>query len=138
MYNDVSFGINLRKGPLLNMGTEKPNFEINPLDVNIVRMQHNLLKRLEKEMPENGDFAPVFEEYQSKDPTLDLSEVRVVCKYVKDDSPKKDTRMVEITCKDKSKCNERTKTLIQGTKKDIMEYLKGAEYFNTCKKLANK
>lgn len=138
MYNDISFGIRFRKGPLVNMGTQKANFEINPLDVNIVRMQHSLLKRLELEMPENGDFAPVYEEYQSKSPILNLSEVRVTCKYVKDDSPKKDTRALEITCKDKGDKNERTKTLVQGTKKDIMEYLNSTNYFNTCKKLANK
>jgi len=136
MYNNIYLIGNIKKGQPSKMSIGKTNFEINPLDINIAKIQQKLLSRLEREVPENGDFAPVFEEYKSKDPTLDLSTLKVICKYIKDNAPKKDTRALEIICTEKSNNNERARTLTQGTKKQILEYLNGSDYFNTCKKFA--
>lgn len=139
MYNDISFGMHFRKVPFLKMQNDKPDFEVNPLDINIARIQMDLLSRLEREVPENGDFAPVYEEYQSKSPILDLGSLKVVCKYVKDDSPKKETRSLEAIRTEKGNNKESSIVLKKGTKQEILEYLhNNVQYFNTCKKFANK
>ena len=61
-----------------NYNNQKIKFEVNPLDVSLAEIQFNLLKRLEREMPEYGDFAPVIEKYESKDPTKNISTVRIL------------------------------------------------------------
>ena len=39
------------------------SFELDPLDINLAKIQSNMTKRLEREMAEYGDFAPVVERY---------------------------------------------------------------------------
>ena len=137
MYNISSTGYKQTNRINDNMTEiKKLDFEANPLDVNIIKLQLALLKRAEREIPENGDFAPVVEKYESKDPTLDLSDVKVTCKYLKDDSPKKDKRALEVSCINKAKTEERTKILTKGTKAEILKYLDDVEFLSGCKKLA--
>lgn len=132
MYNMISFLAGRNENRIKKMN-KKADFEVNPLDVNIAKMQYNLLSRLEREMPENGDFAPVIEQYFSKDPTLNLSEIKVTCSNVKDKSAKNTTRALEVLCSDKSGSKEIKKLLAKGSKKDILEYLNTTDFFAAIK-----
>ncbi|MBQ9245785.1 hypothetical protein IJ182_05920 [bacterium] len=119
-----------------NMNNKKSSFEVNPLDVNIAKIQYSLINRLEREMPENGDFAPVVERYQSKDPTLDLSTVKVACRHVKSSEKSNNQRCIEASCKNKAETHEISKILAVGTKKQIIDYVKDTQFFEKCKELA--
>ena len=121
-----------------NMENKKSSFEVNPLDVNIAKIQHSLINRLEREMPEDGDFAPVVERYISKDPTWDLSMVKVSCRHVKENgnSASKKQRCVEASCSNRAGTCEISKILATGNKKQIIDYVKDVQFFEQCKDLA--
>lgn len=108
-------------------------FEVNPLDVNLAKIQMNLIKRCEREVPENGDFAPVVESFKSLDPTIDLSEIIVKCQYDKNNSGLKDVNRV-LTA-NISMRNGKTKDIsfFSGTKKELLEYLNEKDFFKTSK-----
>jgi hypothetical protein len=111
----------------------KIKFNINPLDINLAKIQHNLLSRCGLEVPENGDFAPVTETFKSLDPTIDLSEIKVICKYNKLDSDIKNT--CRILCANISRIDktEQYLELFKGTKKELLEYLNKKDFFAVIK-----
>lgn len=123
---------------LYQRDAKRSKFEVNPLDLNIAKIQYNLSRRLEREIPDNGDFASVTEEFISKDPTTELDSVKVVCKHVKDGSIKNDTRCLEVYCTNKAQTIKRNAQLCTGKKKDILDYLKGNDFFQICKKTAKQ
>lgn len=112
----------------------KQNFEVNPLDVNLAKIQFNLTKRLELEIPPHGDFAQVVESYISKDPTLKISAIEVICKKSNIDSPKQKLRTLQLKVTDKTK-NSYIYEIASGEKKDILEAINNTTFFETCKTL---
>ena len=126
--------INLNKELIPNNFSKQVAFEVNPLDVNLTKIQFNLLKRLEREMPEYGDFAPVVEKYESKDPTKNISTVKVVCEHVKDASDKT-TRKITLYVCDKMSINEYSCKLAEGKKADIISAVDKNKFFNICKEV---
>ena len=121
-----------------NSQFKKSSFQVNPLDINLAKMQYNLISRLEREVPENRDFAPVIEQYCSKDPTLNLDSVKVVCRHFQDDSPKSDTRCLEVCCVNKGHTAQKTQQLCKGKKSEIRAYVKQPDFFESCKSMAKK
>lgn len=115
----------------------KPKFEVNPLDINIAKMQFNLQNRLEKEVPDYGDFAPVVEKYNSKDPTKNFSEVKVLCKHLKEDKTNKQ-RALELNVTDKKTLDEYSYTLAKGQKNDIIDAIHDNKFFEVCKNVINQ
>lgn len=120
------------KGQKIVAPINTPSFEVNPLDVNLVKMQFNLTKRIEREIPQDGDFAPVFETFESKSPILDLSDVKISCKHKKDIGSS--TRIVELLSKNRAKTKEQAFILFEGTKKELIDYINQTTFFEDCKK----
>jgi len=116
-----------------NMPENKINFEVNPLDVNIAKMQFNLLSRCEKEIPENGDFTPVIETFKSKSPRLDLSEIKIICHYDKQNPGIKDSNRILSANISKANKEDLNLELFSGTKAELLEYLKKQDFFKVCK-----
>ena len=109
-------------------------FELDPLDINLAKIQHNMTKRLEREMPEYGDFAPVVEKYESKNPEMSISTVKITCEHDKKSISKK-LRKIGLYVTDKTRLNEYQCTLKKGYKSDLMEYVNDEEFFNSAKKV---
>ena len=116
--------------------SKKVKFELNPLDVGIAEIQFKLKSTLEKLVPENGDFSQITEKFISKSPDLNISEIKVLCSYIKDNSPKKNKRNIELHITDKAGLNTYRFILAQGDKKDIIETVNNKKFFETCKKTA--
>ena len=94
------------------MSDKKISFEVNPLDVNLAKIQYSLISRCEREVPENGDFAPVVEEYESKDPTKDLSNVKICCEFNrKNPGIKNSSRNLTLTFYNRDKSKQENKIL---------------------------
>jgi len=113
--------------------TAKPGFEVNPLDVNLAKIQFNLTKRLEREIPEHGDFAQVVERYISKDPTLNISTIEVLCKKSNIESKKDMLRTLVLNISDKASINTYSCELINGEKTEIIKAVNSKDFFETCK-----
>lgn len=116
-----------------NLKPYKNSFEVNPLDVNLAKIQFNLTKRLEREIPEFGDFAPVVENYESKDPTLNISTVKVLCKKFSDK-----VRSLELYVQDRARVNEYNYIISQGEKDQILKAVNGNNFFEECKSVVLK
>lgn len=112
----------------------KTSFEINPLDINLAKMQESLTKRLEREMYEYGDFAPVVERYESENPLREFSTIKISCNHDRD-SLSKTVRNLDLSVKDKVSGDEYICTLKKGYKKDIEKYVSSEEFFDTAKKV---
>ena len=81
--------LNSIKSAVKNIQTKKVGFDVNPLDIGLAEIQMNLIKRLEREIPEHGAFATVVEKFESKNPMMDISTIEVACKFLDKDVPKK-------------------------------------------------
>jgi len=115
------------------MPQKNVEFKINPLDINLAKIQYNLLSRCEMEVPENGDFAPIVEVFKSLDPTIDLSEIKVTCKYDINDSGIKNTNRILNAVIRKIGKEDNSIELFKGSKKELIEYLKKKDFFEVCK-----
>lgn len=112
----------------------KTSFEINPLDINLSKIQENLTKRLEREMCEYGDFAPVVERYESENPLREFSTIKISCDHDRE-SISKTVRNLNLSVKDKVSGDEYVCTLKKGFKHDIEKYVANREFFDTTKKV---
>ncbi len=118
-------------------GTPKMHekFEIMPLDINLEKIQKKLKKRCEFEVPEYGDFAPVVEEYTNKDSSLDLGDVKVVCrKPPKDIEDHNKKRFLEVVANNRARTKEYSSIILSGTKEELMKKLETPGYFLQFKK----
>lgn len=106
------------------------SFCINPLDVNLAKMQFNILKRYENEVLSVGNFSPLIEEYLSKDPTLDVSLIKVICRYSTEN-----IRVLELLIDNKTQIKKANYILCEGTKEDIFCYLQKTDFVIDIKKL---
>ena len=136
MYNIFGTIIPEKRRTTKMINGKKTSFEVNPLDINLAKIQMNLISRAEREIPKDGDFAPIYEEFCSKDPTLDLSTIKVVCRHQKGSEKKNNIRYIEAISKNRAMTKEKSKVLCKGTKEDILKYLKDTDIFEECKKLA--
>ena len=117
----------------IKMENRNCSFEINPLDINLANIHMNLVNRCEREVPENGDFAPIIEKFKSLDPTRDLSEIKVICNFNKKNPGAKNTNRLLSAQIEKKDGSKKEIELFKGTKKELLEYLKTTEIFKTCK-----
>ena len=119
-----------------NMKKKVQSFELNPLDISIAQMQMNLQKRLPLEVPEHGDFAPVVEKFVSKDPTMNISSVKIVCKKSDKEAPKQKLRTLEISIESKTGADVYKCVIADGDKKSITDIVKEKDFFTLCKTIA--
>lgn len=110
------------------------SFELDPLDINLAKIQSNMTKRLEREMAEYGDFAPVVERYESKNPEMNISTVKISCEHDPKSVTKK-LRKLNLSVTDKARINEYQCTLKKGYKSDLLEYVNDEEFFSSAKKI---
>ena len=112
---------------------ENIQFEAKPLDVNIAKMQYNLLLRCEKEVSDNGDFALIKESYNNSDSRVNLSKIEAFCKYDKDNSANENNNRILFAVISKPNSKDKIIELYKGNKKGLLEYLKKRDFFETCK-----
>ena len=117
------------------------SFEINPLDINLAKIQESFTERLEREMAEYGDFAPVVEKYESENPLREFSTIKISCNHDRD-SLSKTVRNLDLSVRAKaepdkfpSAINEYVCTIRKGPKDDIINFVKDREFFETTKKI---
>lgn len=129
--------LNIVKDIYKNVSKQKVPFEVAPLDVNLAKMQFNMTKRLEREVPEYGDFAPVTEIYNSKDWNLDVSQIKMICEHLKNND-NKITRRLSLYISDKTALKEYLCPIIEGTKADIIKGVNDTKFFEVCKSIVNQ
>lgn len=117
--------IKFTKGTTFNKGTDKPIrlFKVNPLDINLEKMQIKLKQRCEMEVSEYGDFAPITEGYTispNYQCEVFADEIELVCK--KSDRDKKQI-LLEAVVTDVSRTSETHCIIDEGTKEEILEML---------------
>lgn len=117
--------------------TSAPIFEVEPLDINIAKIQFELNKRLELEMPEYGEFLPIIEKYDYKGSYYNFSELCVKCSQVTDVATE-DMRTLDLIIKDKKNTNEYICNIAKGNKKEIISALNNRNFLKVCKKVALK
>ena len=103
------------------------SFEINPLDINIAQIQHKLISKFNVEILRVEKFEPVVEVYESKDPTLDLSDISVSCRQCNDNVE------IVINLFNKNKTKSYEQIIFRSTKQAVFEYLNSAKYFTDVK-----
>lgn len=120
---------------IMESSNKKKSFEVSPLDVNLAKIQYNLIERLEREMAEYGDFAAVIEKFTSKNPKLRIGDIVVRCSHL----PKAESKLersLDLTIFDKHNPEKFiTHNLAVGKKQAILDKVKQKEFFETCKSL---
>ena len=119
----------------------KPNqknlstFQVVPLDVNVAQMQINLQKRIEREVPENGNFSPILEKYDNNDQSLNISDINVICKS---SSENRDEREILTEIVNRARTHKYSYVLFSGNKKQLLEYINSGDniFFETIKQFA--
>ena len=112
----------------MNKNNDKTIFEVNPLDVNIAKIQYNLLKKSETEITEN-----LIENYVNKDITIKLDELKVICR-AKD----KQNINLEIICTKRNDSEPKSKILYDGSRNQFAEYLNKKDFFESIKEFVLK
>ena len=125
--------MNQIEGMSRTIKNKKTSFEVNPLDINLAKIQMKFQKEFERIIPEHGDFTPIIERYISKDPTLNISEIELLCKKSNQESPKQKLRTLEINVSDRAGLNKYNYVIVQGEKKDIIEAVLNNKFLETCK-----
>ena len=114
-----------------NLNIEQCEFKIDPLDINIAKIQFNLQKRLPAEISEADNYSTIIEKYVSKDPTLNIKSIEIKCNK----SDVKNSNTLEIIILNKNK-NEYKCIIAKGDKKNINSIIKEKDFFRLCKTIA--
>lgn len=100
------------------------SFEINPLDINIAKIQHKLISKFNVEK-----FEQLVETFESKDPTIDLSSISLLCRCCDN------TDFIEVVVKllNKNKTQNYEQVVFRSNKQAVFEYLNTTKYFTDVK-----
>lgn len=128
--------INIKDWINTELQNTKEKFVIEPLDMNLAQLEFDLQKRVEIEVPEYGNFAPVEEIYISKDVTCNLNSFKVICKNSSLEQPKNRILNIEITLKDSFK--KYYFIIADGEKQEITKVLNNKNFSLVCKTLILK
>ncbi len=104
---------------------QKTTFQVNPLDLNIAKIQFNLIQKSEN-ITSNSE-SSISENYQHNGPTLNLFELQVTLNTFTDNNA---NLIVDAVDKQKKSKNI---VLMQGKKEDVFKYLKSTKFFENCK-----
>ncbi len=110
-------------------------FEIDPLDINLVKIQQEFQKKVEQ-IPNYGNFTPLIGLYESKDPTRNISKIIITCKNLEDETNK--LRTLELRINNKQNLDETIFTLAKGNKQEIIDIINDKKFFEICKSLIIK
>ena len=113
----------------------RTTFEVKPLDINIAKAQYNLIERLEREVPEYGDFAPVIEKFTLKSPRMEVGDVQITCSNVKESETNLE-RVLKLTVSaGKNPKNGIGVKLASGKKTEILDIVKDKAFFEKVKSI---
>lgn len=112
-------------------------FDVEPLDVNIAKIQFNLLKRLPVEVSELGNFLPVFEIYKNEGSYYRFSELKVVCGSTSDNATES-IRFLAFIVKNRLTSDEYYCWLAEGNKSEIIAFVTEKQFFHICKAIVTK
>ena len=110
-------------------------FEIDPLDINLVKIQQEFQKKVEQ-IPNYGNFTPLIGLCESKDPTRNISKIIITCKNLEDETNK--LRTLELRINNKQNLDETIFTLAKGNKQEIIDIINDKKFFEICKSLIIK
>ncbi len=105
------------------------SFSINPLDINLAKMQFNILKKYENEISAVYNYSSIIEEYTSKDPTLDISLIQIIFKSLDEN-----LKSIELVFYNKKQTEKYNAVLCEGTNEFILNYLKKQDFVFDIKK----
>lgn len=114
---------------------EKTSFKINPLDINLAKMQFNLIKKIESDSFFDEEFKLSVEKYQSKDPTLDISDVSIILNKTLEN---KEEFILSIEILNKQKTKKEEFELFKGSRKNLISFIKSTSFFEKAKVLILK
>ena len=104
----------------------KTSFQINPLDINIVKIQFNLIRKLEEE----NDI--ISESYSCTSPVLNVTELNIILESLSQKSAKLFAYAI-------GKENDSKEIVfIEDNKEQVIEYIKSTNLFEDCKKFIRK
>lgn len=106
-------------------------FELDPLDLSLAEVQMKLRKRLAAEMPEEGSFTPIVEEFEMHDPTRSISRIRIDCEPAEGDMQER--RLVMMVWDEEKDESPVSYLLAKGSSSEILSFLHSGEYLQTCK-----
>ena len=104
------------------------DFEINPLDINLAKIQFNFMNNFYfyTNSIENIEFSEI---YNSKDPNLNISDIKVICKKIFNTEMFK----LELIVNDAGKSTEFLFTIAEGSKDYILSVISDKRFLVTCK-----
>ncbi|MBQ7126146.1 hypothetical protein IJO12_03585 [bacterium] len=119
-----------------NFGIVKPKQTEVPLMKDKVKnMVKKITLRAEREVPEYGDFAPVYEEFKNTDTSLKATDFML--KIVKPPSNIKGhekLRYIELSAYQLPMPYKMSRLIAKGTKEEILQQLKEEDFFETITK----
>ena len=102
-------------------------FEIKPLDINLAKLQFNLINRLKDALKEEKDFKLIEETYKSTIRDLNIDKVTAVCSS-------DNSKEINLTIKISDKNNNEQEILItKGDMQKILNTVKDKNFFITLK-----
>lgn len=119
-----------------NFGIVKPKqTEVPLMKDNVKNMVKKITLRAEREVPEYGDFAPVYEEFKNTDTSLKATDFML--KIVKPPSNIKGhekLRYIELSAYQLPMPYKISRLIAKGTKEEILQQLKEEDFFETITK----
>ena len=119
-----------------SFGIVKPKqTEVPLMKDNVKNMVKKITLRAEREVPEYGDFAPVYEEFKNTDTSLKATDFML--KIVKPPSNIKGhekLRYIELSAYQLPMPYKMSRLIAKGTKEEILQQLKEEDFFETITK----
>ena len=105
--------------------------EVKTMKKSIEKVINTIRLRAEREVPEFGDFAPVFEEFKNMDKALEATDFMLkIVKPPKTIEGHEKLRYIELTAYKLPTPYKVTKLVGRGSKEDILKQLDEPEFFN--------
>ena len=103
-------------------------FEVDPLDINIIKMQIDISKKVKSIMVGQEQPCDFQEQYLSKDPTKQIGLITIDCLINKNTQCS-----LILTVYNKEKMAEESTCLFRGNLADLSDYLSGTSFSGICK-----
>lgn len=126
------------KNKILNAQIQNPNFvtgakkmteKLNNYTDSFYKMLKDITERAEREVPEYGDFAPVYENFKNINPKLDVDRYQLkIYKMPKAQVSDETERFLEAEVYTKAGTYRASLLLGSGKKEDILKQLKSEEF----------
>ena len=113
----------------LTSGVKKMAEKANTYTDSFYKMLKDLIARAEREVPEYGDFTPVFENFKNTNPNLDVDRYQLkIFKMPKAQVADETRRFLEAEVYTKAGIYKANMLLGEGSKKDIMKQIKSEDF----------